>query len=95
MYLTGVMCCACVRRRIAARYQGAPIAFPPHWTSMVRDLIEGLLHPDPSLRYGVRGGVQRIKDHPWFTVRHACTHIHIRFIRFNLCVYMTHAYCVH
>ncbi|KAL6763554.1 kinase-like domain-containing protein [Haematococcus lacustris] len=51
---------------VTMRAQGAGLAFPPAWSGMVRDLLNGLLQPDPRKRYGVAGGTAALKAHPWF-----------------------------
>ncbi|KAJ9522691.1 hypothetical protein QJQ45_019898 [Haematococcus lacustris] len=51
---------------VTMRAQGAGLAFPPAWSGMVRDLLNGLLQPDPRKRYGVVGGTAALKAHPWF-----------------------------
>ncbi|KAJ9512727.1 hypothetical protein QJQ45_019048 [Haematococcus lacustris] len=53
-------------RLVNMRAQGAALAFPPAWSGMVRDLLNGLLQPDPCKRYGVAGGTAALKAHPWF-----------------------------
>ena len=42
--------------------------FPPDFSKECRDLIRNLLQKNPAKRLGsLNGGVQDIKDHPWFT----------------------------
>lgn len=55
----------------AEHYTGATRPhYPDTWTAWVKDLVSGLLHPDPLMRLGTgEGGMEAIKNHAWFQVR--------------------------
>eukprot|EP00743_Colponemidia_sp_Colp-15_P007738 GILK01008380.1.p1 GENE.GILK01008380.1~~GILK01008380.1.p1 ORF type:complete len:843 (-),score=95.85 GILK01008380.1:168-2696(-) len=54
---------ALCRRILAGKYSFPPTVADP----VIRDLVQRLLHPDPSRRLGcLKGGAEDVKRHPWF-----------------------------
>lgn len=53
--------------KLYAKIMTGDMSFPPHFSKSAVSLIKKLLNHRPTRRLGVvKGGAQKIKDHPWF-----------------------------